>query len=121
MYQPALNQLRSNRRQHRDDKRPRSQYQPRIDRAIAIERLQHLRNQRSAAEQAETENEKQDAGDSEVSVGEQPEIDHRLMHAHFPNDGRDPANKGQPQHPTDKGAAEPILNLPAVQGHFERG
>src|ERR1700722_17110985 len=65
-----LQQLRRDGREQRDDQRARPEYEAGIDGTIAVERLQHLRNQRRGSKQSNPEDKEEDACNCEVTIFE---------------------------------------------------
>jgi len=91
-----------------------------IDGAVAVERLQHLRDQRSGAEESDSEDKEKHARDGEVTIAEQAEVDHRLLDVQLPKHGGNPSKHSSDDHQGDKTAAEPIVDLTTVEGNLKR-
>src|ERR1700742_568408 len=69
--QLSLNQLRRDRSQKRNHQSAWTEHQSRIGRTISVKRLKNLRNQSGAAEQTESENKKENAGNGEITICKQ--------------------------------------------------
>src|SRR6185312_1268752 len=119
MHKAALDELCADGGEHGNDKCSGTQHEARVDGAISIERLQHLRNQRRASEESKSKDEEQNSRNCEVAISQHSKVNDRIFQPHFPDDGSDPSNDGDGEHPADETAAEPILDLAAIEGDFE--
>ena len=104
-----------------DDEGSGSEDEAGVDGAVAVERLQELRDHRRGGEEAEAEDEVEDVGDGEVADFEQAEVDDGVGVVQLPEDGGGEAADADDEHPADEGRAEPVVDLAAVEEDFERG
>lgn len=87
MNDAALYELSPGRRQQRNDEGPGPENQPGVDRTIAIERLQQLRNHGGGGEETEAEEKVEARCDAKVAVGQQVKVDDGIVVVEFPIDG----------------------------------
>lgn len=112
---PALQQLGTDRREQCDDKGARPEHETGIDRAIAIECLQHLRDQIGRPEQTDAKHEEQCDGDSEIAAFQKAEIDDGVFGVKLPGDGSYPSENRHNNHGRDEAIVEPVVNLPTIE------
>ncbi len=94
---------------------------PGVGRGVAVERLQHLRNQHRAAEQRETEHEIESVRDGEISFFEQRQFHHGVGITQLPNHRRNQRHDRDRKKYENEVALEPVFAFAAIQHHFQAG
>ena len=119
MHDTLLHEPRADRREQGDHERARAQYQACIDGAISVERLQDLRDHRGGAEDAEAEDEQEHSRDGEVTAFQQTQVDDGIFLPQLPEDCRGPADERNAECRGDEAAAEPVVDLAAIEKDFK--
>jgi len=117
----ALHQLRTYGSEHGDDKGSRTQHQSSIGGAVAIKRLQQLRNHGRRAEEPKAEKKVQKGCDGKIAASKQVQINDGIFLPQLPHNRRHQARYGDAQGPADERGPEPVVDLAAIQRDFERG
>jgi|SRR5882757_7424388 len=121
MDDAALDQLRADGCEQGDDEGSGPEDKSGIDGAVAVERLQDLRDHGRGCEETEAEDEVEDVGDGEVAVLEHVEVDDGVRVVQLPEDCDGEAADADDEHPGDEGRAEPVVDLTAIEEDFECG
>ena len=119
MHDSFLHQTRADRSQQGDHECSRPEHQTGIDGTVAVERLQDLRDHRGGAEDAEAEDEQEHRRDGEVAALQQMQVDDGVLLPQLPENCRHPAYDRDAECPGDDPAAEPVIDLAAIEEDFE--
>ena len=121
MHDAFLHQPRADGSQQCNHECARAQHQARIDGAVAIERLQDLRDHCGGAEEAEAEDEQKHGSDGEMTTLQQTQVNDWILLPQLPEDCRHPADDCDAECPGDEPAAEPVIDLAAIEEDLQRG
>ena len=108
------------RQQHQDDQPARRQHHARLLRGIAHHDLQILGQQHRRAVQHQPERQHHRAGDGEVALAEQVDVDDRVLALSFAQHERHQRDAADDREAGDERRLEPVVFLALVEHDFER-
>src|SRR2546425_10879511 len=107
------------RRKSHDDECSRSKNEPCICRGVAVQALEHLRNQHRRPEQNKAKKEIVNVRDGKVPVCEQTNFYHGVGMAPLPKRGGNQRHESNREEENNKTAFEPVFGLSAIQNDLQ--